>query len=608
MQTTSTPQPMRGSQPGRAIALIGSALLAGCATSELEPCDPASAAAGRDGSQNRASFTGAYLGSEDHQHRIAQTFFEGEPLLSSASLRSPADWIVKDLWPGGREQDSAEFFQDEDFGLPGDSNDSDPDFGADSVHLLFYMGHGTPQEWQVPGIGKPGSTALAAVALGNHELRYLFQCSCNVMWHGTKAEGGKRPDRLVAQACDGEGNDHFNALYRWASKDWYGDFKGRPAALQAGLRMACGGSTKICRESQGPATRIWRNYHQERLGPADAFLSGTSSENEVALCLSRGGRKPGRVPLVADLDFRAEQNEAGNGHYVYAQYGLTKRLNQPPPTPFVSTLPSYALTVPSVPALGNGPSVLGETRSWRGLRLAHVDERSGSFAAVGRRVRIVPWRRRTLRDARSAADRARSVVARLDNLGLAEADLDAAEIEVLELFLDRSRAEDLGCEELPRRFAKGFIVRFWRTVPFGTGTSPEPGARWRVFGPGAHLTVVLDPYGGVVGVARVGWRNLAPSQPDPFAGRILTVEQAEPRARVSLPAGTDFTRSNVELGYFEAPGGCRQGRLEPVYRFLFEPTGQAEYERLAQEVTVLARLGDGGEPVDRRDLECGDGP
>ena len=142
--------------------------------------------------------------------------------------------------------------------------------GADSVNTLFYLGHGYPHSWDIGS----KSAELAKAGFGDHRLRYLLMCSCNVMEHAYLASAQQlQPTHVL-----GSVSNHFD---RWVASE-------TGAPLGRGLRLACGGATKVCSEFKKPALRTWDWILNKGYPIADAWVLGLSIGGRRSICLSRG--------------------------------------------------------------------------------------------------------------------------------------------------------------------------------------------------------------------------------------------------------------------------------------------------------------------------------
>lgn len=165
--------------------------------------------------------------------------------------------------------------------------DVDSTYGIDTADLLYYVGHGRPQEFQVQQ--NKSYTALRSVKLGNmvssdeHKnghAKYAWFCSCRLFAHGPGEYLGGRSGEQ-----DYPHPEHFDDTYSRrgemenAIESWRRTFG-------SGLRMACGASTSIiCDENVSRSVAL--NYSSLELDPADAVLLGLrSSPKHVSLCIA----------------------------------------------------------------------------------------------------------------------------------------------------------------------------------------------------------------------------------------------------------------------------------------------------------------------------------
>lgn len=183
----------------------------------------------------------------------------------------------------------------------------------------FYTGHGSPTTFDVlASVGVTTAITITSLSpLGQcdagaqDQLRYLMFASCNTFAHGPKdCSDPKAQD----YACPGEwlydpagDNEAMRSIYtRWGP------------ALGSGLRIACGMSTDAPPEN---ATGLWSEYGFRSV--ADAVAASLSLQNDVAMCIARGGRDFADSPLMQDSSFITESNPFDDGPEVYyhIQYG-----------------------------------------------------------------------------------------------------------------------------------------------------------------------------------------------------------------------------------------------------------------------------------------------
>jgi hypothetical protein len=188
----------------------------------------------------------------------------------------------------------------------------------------FYTGHGTPTGFDLhPSVGST-VTITSLPALGQcddstqDQLRYLMLASCNTFAHGPK-ENCSDPN-AQDYACPGEwqydpagDTEAMRSIYaRWGP------------ALGNGLRMACGMTTDAPPEN---ANGFWSEYGLRSV--ADAIVASLSLQNDVAMCIARGGLDFADSPLMQDTSFISATNTDDDGAEVYYHLQYAKPFAYP---------------------------------------------------------------------------------------------------------------------------------------------------------------------------------------------------------------------------------------------------------------------------------------
>jgi hypothetical protein len=208
-----------------------------------------------------------------------------------------------------------------------DGSDTDPQNGMEVGHLSFYGGHGTSASMTV--FPDPKDVFLRDTSLGDLRTRYWWMFSCNVMAHGpictTPNSDRRKPqcrgglslttasDFLAPQDFQ---KDDDNAFAGWGKPE-SGPSPRIP--LNANLRMACGGSTRLGGYSSFPTASIWHYKLMTQLAVADSFLLGLARGYQVPLCMTRGWAEAEATPLY-DQDFTPDKNAAPDGDHLFMEY------------------------------------------------------------------------------------------------------------------------------------------------------------------------------------------------------------------------------------------------------------------------------------------------
>ncbi len=163
-------------------------------------------------------------------------------------------------------------------------------------------------------------------SLGDELTRYLWLLSCQVMAHGplrkipSLSPTSTATDYLAPQEFDPQALDQANVFRDFATN--YGSTAVPRIPLNAKLRLACGGSTKIGGGgSNFPMAPSWHYKLMAGLPVADSFILGLANGYRVPLCMTRGGAGPEHSPLY-DADFVTDQNADIPSPRLYIQYPI----------------------------------------------------------------------------------------------------------------------------------------------------------------------------------------------------------------------------------------------------------------------------------------------
>lgn len=497
--------------------------------------------------------------------------------------------------------------------------------GIDSgPRLVFYAGHGGPTGWKAQN----EDVELRRVLLGDQELRYFWQCSCNVMAHGKPIDLGAGPDFYAPDTYSysaGGADDprKRNVFARW------------PAAISGRLRLACGGSSGVCAESGEAVNRIWDDFNNRGFDVADSFLEGVfNAQGGVPLCLAQGGQDL-ETSTLYDVDFTGEVNPVAKlapdkPRYLYLSYPamfgkpvLPVVEKQKPPTPGL-----YPVIRLADPAVDGAPGFLlsedknlllsQKTIEKRGAEI-RIDRRSRAFYVRGAvHDSVYPLgsgSRETWGDTEKFyVDKALEFI---QQKGWTET--LASKPQALRIVVERSKIEARG-KDL-QRFQKSVVVRIKRLVEVVLG--PGSVERVPVIGAGGEIVVQLNNDGTVRNTAKI-WRPIQPADPGTGFRRrrvrapLEALQSFLSEARESnhdgvgarlVPLGFeqvyDLRPDEVPYvwGYKEESGNCRQKEMWLVYQFTFLPKPEFREEGY-HPLTFDVPAQDDGSDESRRTRFC----
>ncbi len=239
-------------------------------------------------------------GNTDWHIDTANEFLFGKDMANNntAANFAPAGWDKTHIHVG--QTNAAHFYDDKARVATGD--DTDATNGIDKPMLFFYAGHGNPTTWNALGTNGHQSDTLIGNIGGGGQLRYYWQCSCEVFAHGPQVCSGGDCDYSAPEDFDGSADSAAmrNVFERWGP------------AIGNDLRMACGVSTlAYCHE--GNVNAIWDDFNNHGMSVADAFINGLGSATVKPLCITRGGSDITKTPLY-DTTFTNRRNSSGTSH------------------------------------------------------------------------------------------------------------------------------------------------------------------------------------------------------------------------------------------------------------------------------------------------------
>ena len=409
-----------------------------------------------------------------------------------------------------------------------------PGPGADSLPTLFYVGHGGKGSLDVG----PKAASLPQMEFGDHRLRNLWLCSCNVMEHSYLAKPNSMKPLVFS-------NTEQSVFSRWADQEGAG-----APALSSRLRMACGGVNKICFDHKKPLVQTWDWILNRGYPIADAWVLGLSGSQDKALCLSRGGDFSS-LPLLTDFDFETVPSGVGSD-YVYALYPVAYDSLVARPSLVSRRRRTRKTHAPTVPVM---PVEQLRAADCANLSRSRLDE-SCSFYDRSWKPRPIP-----VNQAPTTIEERLEVA--LDYANQRGLKSKPSKTVAYDLVLDRVSAATLGTNAGDlRRFLKGTVFSFRRIVEGGVVT-----------GTGGEISVLVDPTGRVRAFSRV-WRPLDKEAMKVRQSRALLGVSRAIEVAQSVLADDRYRRpsdAHVDLAYKEHQGACMQTQLEPYYYVRFRP-------------------------------------
>lgn len=487
-------------------------------------------------------------GNTDWHIDTANEFLFGKDMAGNNTAANfvPAGWTKTHIHVG--ESNAAKFYSDKDRILTGvDTNATN---GIDKPMLFFYAGHGNPTTWNALGTnGHPADTLLGNIE-GGGQLRYYWQCSCEVFAHGPRVCSGGDCDYSAPEDFDGSADSVAmrNVFERWGP------------AVGNDLRMACGVSTlAYCHESNVNA--IWNKFNNEGSSVAEAFILGLGNASVKPLCITRGGSKVANSPLY-DETFTNKANVSGNNYLHILYSGGTQ--TQPPmiiwkPELIPLKLWRVRLMPPGDPiAFKRRVFMEKQIERFRAPQIAGgsaILKRTPESGAIHLKAVGTPTLK-SRRSVRTLDAHRRMALDFVKQIGLDSDDIGAVQVTSL---MTASMPEK-GARKQISRGEKNVIVNIGRRVRNGDHTLD-------VIGIGGRTVVKLAPGGEILSVART-WRKAAVTRE---AVAIKPFERAKAEAMNRLSDADAYKLAEWRFGYKEATGNVAQSELPVVYSFDFVP-------------------------------------
>jgi hypothetical protein len=524
----------------QAVKIVGTAIESAHADFELS-CDPP------------ANSAKAAHGNTDWHIDTANEFLFGKDMANNntAANFAPAGWTKTHIHVG--QSNAAHFYNDKARVATGD--DTDATNGIDKPMLFFYAGHGNPTTWNALGTNGHQTDTLIGNIAGGGQLRYYWQCSCEVFAHGPQVCSGGDCDYSQPENFDGSADSAAmrNVFERWGP------------ALGNDLRMACGVSTlAYCHE--GNVNAIWNQFNNHGASVADAFINGLGSASVKPLCITRGGSNIVSTPLY-DETFTNRRNTSGTSHLHILYAGGTQ--TQHPlldwkPEMIPLKLLRVRLVPPGDPVEFNKRlTIVRKVEQLRDVQLAggravvRRNAESGALhlRAVGKAQAVVA---RDLKTEPAQQQIALNFVRKLgwtgEDVGVIRSNkLLTASMPVGGKAADITRGE------------KGVVVTIGRRIKNGNQTLD-------VLGQGGRIDVTLGGDGKVQAASRV-WRQAQIGR-DEIA--IKPYAQALKEAQRQLQKVDAYKLADWRFGYKEESANVDQRELPVIFEFDFVPKNREE--------------------------------
>lgn len=484
---------------------------------------------------------------------------------TTAANCAPASWTKEHIHVG--LTNTAKYYYDKSLAATGDDTDSGK--GIDKPMLFFYAGHGNPTTWNTLGDNGHQPDVLLGNILGNGQLRYFWQCSCETFAHGPRVCSGGDCDYNEPQNFDGSADSVAmrNVFERWGP------------AIGNDLRMACGVSTlAYCHE--GNVNSIWNKFNNEGRSVAESFILGLGSASVKPLCITRGGSNINNTPLY-DTTFTNRRNSSGNGYLHILYSGGT----QTDPPMIVWRPEMIPLKLWKVRLIPPGDPVEFKKRLMIRNKVEQLNDPqlAGSYAIVKRNVEsgalsLKAIGAATVKAARSVRTEAAQRKTALDfarRIGWLEKDAGAVQVTQL---MTASMAADKGKGSPVTHGKKDVVVNIIQRVRNGEQTFDMLGSSGRV-------AVTLAPGGEVLSAART-WRKTELTREQVS---IKPFERAQSEALKKLVNGEAYKLAEWRFGYKQASANLDKNELPVVYEFDFVPKDREKLlEYPPQQVEIPA--------------------
>jgi len=509
-------------------------------------------------------------GNTDWHIDTANEFLFGKDMNgnNTAANFAPSSWNKTHIHVG--ETNAAHFYNDKAMATPGDDTSSTS--GIDKPMLFFYAGHGGPTSWSTLGGSGHQTDMLLGNPGGNGQLRYYWQCSCEVFAHGPQVcPGGTDCDYSDPGGFDGSADSGSmrNIFERWGP------------AIGPDLRMACGVSTlAYCHE--GNVNKIWDNFNNKGLSVADSFIDGLGSSTVIPICITLGGSNIGSTPLYDD-EFTNKRNASPETHLHILYASGTQ--SEPPVFKWTAALVPTLVKVILVDPIDDPVEFRGKVTFERNVEMFRDAQFAGGAATLRRNKESGAVYLKAVKPSRTVgAVRSSPVDAQRRGVELARrlGWLGDEEVMVKTKVLLTASMPVKGDKTITRG-EKGTLVTISRRIRNRDQVLD-------VLGEGGRIDIELAPNGEVLRAART-WRKMR--RDDAREVPVKPFERALEEARRQLVNAEEYKLGEFHFGYKEEAGNVAQRALRVVYQFDFVPKDfkrmmefppqQVEVEGVAQQ-------------------------
>ncbi len=465
---------------------------------------------------------------------------------TTAANCAPASWTKNHIHVG--LTNTAKYYDDKSRIATG--LDTDAGNGIDKPMLFFYAGHGNPTTWNTLGDNGHQTDVLIGNILGNGQLRYFWQCSCETFAHGPRVCSGGDCDYSEPENFDGSPDSAAmrNVFERWGP------------AVGDDLRMACGVST-LAYCHQGNVNAIWNKFNNEGRSVAESFILGLGSTSVKPLCITRGGSDITTTPLY-DMTFTNHRNSSGSGYLHILYSGGTQ--TEPPMMIWRPDL--IPLKLWKVRLLPPGDPVEFKRRLVTSDRIEQIrDPQLAGAAAIVKRnaesgalsLRAVGAERlETPRVIKSEVEQRNTALEFVRRIGWLGKDTGAVQVTRM---MTASMA-DKGTNRPITQGKKDFVVSVLQRISNGDH-------KLDVLGSGGSMSVTLAPGGEVLSAARI-WRQAELTREQVS---IKPFERAQAEAIKKLVNADAYKLAEWRFGYKQAAAKVAKDELAVVYEFDFVP-------------------------------------
>jgi hypothetical protein len=503
-------------------------------------------------------------GNTDWHIDTANEFLFGKDMAGkvTASHHAPDTWTKKHIHVG--LTNTSKYYYDKTRTPTG--ADSNIPNGIDRTMLFFYAGHGNPTLWNTLGDSATQSSVLLANVMAGGNVRYYWQCSCEVFAHGPETCD---PKTTFSYACPNKFNGAAdsasmrNVFQRWGP------------SLTADLRMACGGSTEMyCHEGQ--VDLAWSYYKTRTV--ARMFLDGFGQGGAygvVPLCITMGGDDITKTPLY-DTDFTNAPNTSGTSHY-YMMYPSGTQVSstmQLAPAQIPKQLPRFKVSPAPAPQQMSkalqAPGGKGEIASTMLAGGKAQVARNPQTGALTLETGQIPAPGESTFGEAEYVQRATSF---LTEQGWRE---EQTAEPVVTRYMSASMPVNGQPSEVKQAQA-GVAVEYKRVIPVN-------GVPVEVLGAAGTIRVQMNNDGVVTNASKL-WRKL---QPIGSPGAVKDFEQARSEAMKRLGAPDSYRLDVWKLGYRQVSSKSGRDELTPVYQFAFVPVAAHDTEHPPRMIEVSA--------------------